>query len=427
MKTAIAVLLFAIGFADDVPARVKVELSPKEVAWVGQRVTLAITLFTPDLFAGAPTFALPTVPGAVVLPPVGSPVIGSETIGDVTFTTQRHEFRVYAQRAGVVRIPEFAIRFESNAGFGQPIIERHVTSEAVSFTAKTPPGAVELRTIIAAHDLRVTDGWQPEPKAPVVGDAFIRTVTVTGDDVPGMVFPAFRLDEVDGLAAYPKEPVTNDQTERGALTGQRIETITYVCEAEGTATVPDRTLTWFDLDANALKTVNVPGRTFTIARAANSGSTSDSDAPAPNARSGEWQDFVMIGFVLVLCGILAALAWRPCVRFYEKRSESERAYFARLRRACQSDDPHAVYVALLLWLDRLGPMCLDEFARPNEDQKLSSMIAQLSDRVYACRGVNSAGWFGRPLFDRIALRRRVLLVAMTRRNADALPPLNPVA
>src|SRR5262249_52395321 len=160
------------------PPRVKVELSPKDGAWVGQRVTLAITLSTPDLFAGAPDFDLPTIPGAVVLPP-GSPIVGSETIGDTTFTTQRHEFAVYAQRAEVVRIPAFAIRFESNAGFGQPTIARQVTTGAVSFTAKTPPGADGLGIVIAARHLEVTDEWQPEPKAPRVGDAFTRTLTVT--------------------------------------------------------------------------------------------------------------------------------------------------------------------------------------------------------------------------------------------------------
>jgi hypothetical protein len=276
MKHAVLLILlaFAVDAADDPLARVKVELSPKDVARVGQRVTLAITLFTPDLFAGVPSFALPPIPGAVVLSPVGSPVIGSETIGDLTFTTQRHEFRVYAQRAGVVRIPAFAIQFESNSGFGQPTITRHVTTDLVSFAAKTPPGADGLGSVIAAHNLKVTDLWQPEPRTPKVGDAFVRTLTVTGDDVPGMLFPSFRLDAVDGLAAYPKEPAVSDHIERGALKGQLTETITYVCEDEGTATIPERTLTWYDLDANELKTAKVPGQKFTIAPAPEFGRTS---------------------------------------------------------------------------------------------------------------------------------------------------------
>ena len=43
--------------------RVRVEMTPKDEAWVGQRVKLTITLFTPDLFAGVPSFDIPTIPG----------------------------------------------------------------------------------------------------------------------------------------------------------------------------------------------------------------------------------------------------------------------------------------------------------------------------------------------------------------------------
>ena len=93
----------AAAAAADPPPRVAVALAPKDGAWVGQRVAFVVTLSTPDLFAGAPSFDVPPIPGVVVLPPAGSPVIGSETVGGDSFTTQRHEFAVYAQRPGTVR------------------------------------------------------------------------------------------------------------------------------------------------------------------------------------------------------------------------------------------------------------------------------------------------------------------------------------
>jgi hypothetical protein len=427
LAVVLHLLAIAPGAADDPPARVKVELSPKEGAWVGQKVTLAITISTPDLFAGAPSFDLPSVPGAVVLPPEGSPVVGSETFGETTFTTQRHEFAVYAQRTGEVRIPAFMIRFESNAGFGQPIIKRQVSTEPIAFTAKTPPGAGGLGTVIAARNLKVTDEWQPEPQSPRMGDAFTRTLTVTADDVPGMVFPPFRLDGIDGLAAYPKEPTVNDHNERGELTGQRIEMITYVCEADGTVTVPDRTLTWYDLDANELKTAQVPGRTFTIAPAPKPDRTPGPATPAPNARTGRWRDVASIGIVLVSCGIVAALLWRRCARPYDSWAESEPASFARLRRACRCDDPHGAFVALLYWLDRFGPMSLEEFSRRSDDPALTGAIAVLAEHAYTRPGARlSAEWSGTPLFARITIARRRLRSSATRARADSLPPLNPV-
>src|SRR5262249_28690432 len=151
MTVAWIVLILAVPAATADPApHVKVEVSPKKETWVGQRVALTITLSTPDLFAGVPAFEIPPISGAFVLPPSGSPDVGSEQVGDTTFTTQRHEFAVYAQRPGTIHIPPFPILFESNAGYGKPTVQRRVTTEDVSFTARNPPGSEGLGTVIAA-------------------------------------------------------------------------------------------------------------------------------------------------------------------------------------------------------------------------------------------------------------------------------------
>ena len=427
MRRFVLLLLLstAPAMADDPPARVKVELSPKDGAWVGQRVTLAITLDTPDFFAGVPSFAIPTIPGTVVLPPAGSPVLGSETIGDTTFTTQRHEFAIYAQRAEIVRIPAFAIRFESNAGFGKPIIRRQVTTETVSFTAKTPPGADGLGTVIAARNLKVTDAWQPEPKTAKVGDAFTRTLTVTADDVPGMVFPSFQLDGIEGLAAYPKEPAVNDRTERGALTGRRVETITYVCEAVGTVAVPDRTLTWYDLDANELETAKVPGRNFTIGSVPKPDPTPDSATPAqarvtarggPSPRSGSSSRFADGWPSGSGRGLCEPTRTGPSPsRRLSRDSAAPATPTTRTRR---------------LWPCCGGSIgsdrCPSTTSRRTDDPELTGTIAALADRVYGQPDVHSGAWSGGQLFARIALARRRLRSSTTRPGAHSLPPLNPV-
>ena len=85
----IAFILVAPAATDDPAPHVKVEVSPQRDAWVGQRVALTITLATPDYFAGVPAFEIPPISGAIVVPPSGSPDVGSQQEGDTTFTTQR--------------------------------------------------------------------------------------------------------------------------------------------------------------------------------------------------------------------------------------------------------------------------------------------------------------------------------------------------
>ena len=48
----------------------------------------------------------------------------------------------------------------------------------------------------------------------------------------------------------------------GSLTGKRRDTITYVCQRAGRFTIPAARLTWFDLDAKKLQTIDFPARHF---------------------------------------------------------------------------------------------------------------------------------------------------------------------
>jgi hypothetical protein len=85
-----------------------------------------------------------------------------------------------------------------------------------------------------------------------------------------------------------------------------------------------------------------------------------------------------------------------------------------------------VFVAPLQWLDRFGPMSLDDFARRTDDPELTAAIAALSDHVSTPRDPHPVEWSGDRLFARTALARRRLRVSTTRPDADSHPPLNPV-
>lgn len=428
MRFALLILMsVASPSAAEPEPRVKLELTPKDEAWVGQRVTLAVTLSTPDLFAGVPSFEIPPISGVVVVPPTTSPVIGSETIGGDTFTTQRHEFALYVQRSGVVQIPSFQIQFETNAGFGKPTVRRRVVTGAVSFTAKTPPGAEGLGLVIAARDLKIIDQWEPEPKAPKRGAAFTRTVTLTATDVPGMVFPPLRMDDIDGLTAYPKPPRVDDHADRGLLTGKRVDSVTYVCEKPGVVVIPDRTLTWFDLDAKELRTVKLSGRTFTIS-SESPAEPGPVDLPLSTQWRSRWEWILaaVIGAASFIWLVFARiLPWRNRVR--AEHAQSEEAYFRRFRHKCRTSDVHGVYLALLEWLQRFGPMTLDEFSHQADDPGVTEALDSIRNRVYARSDVHSSSeWSAQSLLEKVELGRRTIRKSNDKSStSQLLPPLNP--
>jgi len=207
-------LMPCVALAQD--AKVRASLADKGDCWVGERVTLVVELLAPGYFAGAPSFDLPDPPGVLLVPPVGSPTLGSEEIDGTTYTVQRHELSVFARRAGAQTIPPLTVRFRfERQPLDKETVPASVRTEPLSLTAKAPHGAEGLGGIISARGLTAVESWTPaEPKKAKAGDAFTRTVTYAAPDVPAMAFPPFPIARVDGLGAYPKPPEVLDHSER---------------------------------------------------------------------------------------------------------------------------------------------------------------------------------------------------------------------
>ena len=195
-------------------AKVRTQLEVKGDVWVGQGMTLVVELLSPGFFAGSPTFYLPRVPGVLILQPDERPVLSSEKIDGASYTIQRHELRIFAERPGLVTIPSFEVRFSTRQGAVAPV-EHRLQTDPVSMEVKLPPGAEGLATLISAHDLKATEVWQPESGSAKAGDAFTRTITFSAPDIPAMAFPPFTTTDIAGLGVYPKAPRLLDHSERG--------------------------------------------------------------------------------------------------------------------------------------------------------------------------------------------------------------------
>ncbi len=417
-----AALLLAATLADPAPSA-RTSVTPTGDVWVGQRVTLVVELRAPGQFSGAPAFDLPQVPGAVILKPDERPTLGSETVGDTTFVVQRHEFALYPQRAGAVDIPAFPIRFGTNAGFGTPVVDQRVTTTPVRITAKLPPGAAGLATVVTTKHLTLTETWAPEPKAAVVGAAFTRTITVEARDVPGMALPAVRFDPPAGLRAYPKPPAVEDRVNRGDLTGRRVETVTYVCEVPGAYALPALALAWWNPEEQSLQQARLPGRTFEI--------TAPPPPPAPPvptpAPHRSWLPFTLAGAVALAVG----LGWfGPVLRrrwgaFRTAVAVSEGTAFAAFHRACGSGDARAAHRALVVWLDRAltdEPIpTLERFAAWAADPLLTEQLAALQAAAF---GPSPTPWSSHDFARRVTAARRMIARRHRHRTAP-LPPLNP--
>jgi BatD DUF11 like domain len=305
------------------PALARAEITSKGDIWVGQRITLMVQLLVPGYFAGTPSFDLPSVPGMLLVPPSERPVLSSEQIEGASYTAQRHEFLVLARRPGDYEIPAFTIRLKyKHEPLDKVILSQTVQTTPVRFAAKAPPGAEKLAGIISARDLKVVETWHPQPGHAKAGDAFTRTIIFSASDVPAMAFPPFPTPEVDGLGIYRKDPEVLDHSERGVLLGERRETITYVCERPGHFVVPAARLTWWNLDAKELRTIDFPACVLDVAaNPAVPAAVSAVDQSRPSSAQSQ-QIALLISLVLIVITILLwkmRPLWQPAMAAFRPR------------------------------------------------------------------------------------------------------------
>jgi len=323
---------------------------------VGQKVSVVVEVFSPTYFSGSTRFTIPDIAGAVFYKPEERAVVRSQMIDGVTYSVQRHEFSFYAQRPGNYKIPAFRVRFATNPGAAvatekkQKTIQQSELTEPIQIKANMPPGAEHLKSLISASDLKVTETWSPNNQTTyTAGNALQRKITFKAPDMPGMVFPALPIPQIDGIRIYRERAQINDRINRGALTGERTEKITYVFQQPGDYTLPEIQITWWGLQHHKLQLITLPAQSFEVLPAP---IQNDEDAASPTLSSRLSWPTIAIGSLIILC-LGGGVYWSRSrimdvvTTWQQQRQESESAYFHKITADLS---PSATHHAITRWL-----------------------------------------------------------------------------
>jgi hypothetical protein len=415
-------LWFACPSASAAADVVRAELG-KDKAWTGEGVPLIVTLYSPGPFSGTASFELPELPRTAFVR-AGTPLVGSESIDDVTYFTQRHEFTVYTQRAGEIVIPAFLVRFAGKKTFTSEAEPMEGLTPELRFQSTRPPDTENLGLVVAANKMEVDQTWQPATIGTVqAGDVITRTIARRAVDTTAMMFPPIPLQTPAGVRSYAGDPIVQDFTERGDSRAERRETIKYQFERAGTFQLPDVAVIWWDPDAGELKRESLQGRIVDVRSAAVA-----SEPLAPKPRSRRW--FVIF---LLMVGVAAWLFGRTVTKllaaWQRRRNDPANTAARRLLAACRTNAADEAYAALLQWKRAAGldESSLRERLPPGAAAEFEHEWNALSRQVFGV-GSGAAAWRGQRLADVFAQLRRRQGQAPRPRDADVdLPALNPIS
>lgn len=396
----------AVCCAEIVPVSVS---ALKQESWVGQKTTFHVTVRGEGPFASATSFSLPQISRCVIVK-VGSPVVGTEEHDGAPWYTQTHEFALFSQREGTVKIPPFPVRFSNKKDPDSKPVDRVVKTEPLAFTIKRPDGADADAFVITTTDITITEQWDPSPGPTLQGAVFHRTITQVADDMTGMALAPPPTSVSDGVRVHPDKPIVSDRSERGDLRGSRSDTITYVLESAGSPSVPAIRYVWWDPDKEEFGSKTLPAVTFDVAAAPN--------PTLPNVSEPLRRRWWLLGIALAvfLYGLWRGrrlAAWLRCLN--STLNPPERMAARRLMSSCRRNDASGAEAAWLQW-------SLTQCNEAPLPDSLHRAVGELNRHLYG--PAPPTAWKG----DALALafsHRRTEQKRLSAEGPSNLPRLNP--
>jgi len=434
LSCAILLLVFfglwpQTGRAAPKAAFVKSELQRVDEIWPGQRLTLKVTLYTTATFSGAPRFLLPKVSGMLLMRNKDRPLLGSESVDGVSLISKRYEIAIFPLRSGQLTMPAFAVEFAYRDTNGREVMARdQVTS--LSFTVEDIPGLPPKETALTTNKLQVEDQWQPAPGKAKRGDAFKRTVTIKAYNLPGIALPPLNLKAPAGIALYPEPPQVENDTVRGAFSGKRLESFSYICQRQGTFIIPDHKIYWWNPQERRLRVTTLKSVTMTVS----AGPFPESEELPAAHHDGR---IPLKALLITLIGIIttaAALFWARKRRGAKEPNakEREKRYFNELLKAAESQRAAATMTALLRWLDHRGafhsPATIRQFTATVADPGLKEQLEALETDLFGTDASPGKPWSGKKTARLLKIARRKLDYRGKHQQnggSNALPVLNP--
>lgn len=423
IRLVLLILLFGHpAFA--APPTVRAELGSGQ-NWVGQGVPLVVTLYSPGPFSGTPAFDLPEIPRTVIVK-TGNPVVGNEDVGEDSYFTQRHEFRVYTQQTGEVMIPSFSVRYSGKKTFTSDPVPMSGETTELKFQSQRPPGTETMGLVISVASLEVKQTWNPANVQELqAGDVIERSIARRAGGTTAMILPEVKSPAPDGVQVYSTSPQLQDRTDRGEVLANRVDLLKYQFQQPGTFTLPELRFVWWNSETKTLQTETIPGLTVNVRPAPASQTDESSAAPARRSRTGWWIASVLI--ILVLLGFRYRHVFVQKVADWSGFSDPRNVALRKVRASCAENQPQPAYAGVLEWVRASDNRQYDslETLLPGPEFPAFQQQWQSLTRLLFAEADPEARWQGDGFWRAFsqAVRRRH---AVARTHRPTLPPLNPV-
>ncbi|WP_232823440.1 BatD family protein [Dyella sp. C9] len=374
--------------------------------YVGQQLVYTVRLFfATDLTSGS--LEDPQLTG-VDVHPLGNEINYQAERGGRRYNVIERRYALTPQRPGHQEMPPLAFQGEMvdmadpNAFFGNatPVT---ASSPTVAFDVRPIPAQAGQTAWLPAHALQLSLDGAPTHGELRVGQPLNLVMSVQATGLSYEALPALSLPALDGATVYPDKPVNGTRTEGPWLVGRRQQGFAVVPSRPGTLTIPETTLTWWNVAEDKAEVARIPAQTYTVLPAAGAPAQQPPATPVapaePVVASQPMAGMAGLPWRWIALGslglwLLSVLAWwwlrrRPSAPVRTPPTQGAAPAAGPLRAAfltaARGDDSARQAASLLAWARAERPALhnLGELAQALASEPQRAAIAVLQRKRYA--------------------------------------------
>lgn len=294
-----------------------------------------------------------------------------------------------------------------------------ISSKTIDVNILPVPASFTGSAWLPAEDLLITDSWATKPAELKVGEPVTRTLVLQVKGLASSQIPKIHIPKPAGIKVYPEQARTDTPNDGNTVYGiQRID-ITYIPNKEGSVTIPEIAVDWWDIKNKKQQTFTLPEWNLVVAAGAvGSNAPSINNEPMSDANPEsekqtlnteqqnnpkQWNVKIVAATIGVLLLLFSAIFTHFKKKQRNKHSLKQRSkpvsikkLQSSLSQACQKNNKHLSARLLLkftraLWNDsaiqNLGMLA-------SQLNQGTETIKELEKSLYAA---DSAKWDGKEL------------------------------
>lgn len=343
-------------------------------------------------------------------------------VGNRTYQVSEFRVAITVDKDGEITLPSTlwnAVIEDPGASMmglrgGRGTVQRLKTDEFHLKIKPKPANYPAGKPWLPAKSLSIDEQWSRAKDQLIQGDPVTRTLTINATGLAAEQLPPVGESlSINGIKIYPDKPQLDTQTTAEGVVATRIDSLSLVPSQSGTLEIPAIEITWWDTQADQLRTASLPAQPLLIAPAAapTAAMPSIPDALPTDSAAGQaatqpapqWP-FWIIG-LLIASNIVFCLLWlqarrRPtAAKSAQERPLKAKDLWPILLSALRNNNAKASREALIQWFqeETKQPFTnLTEIANWSNDSVLAEAVTQLDSAMY---GSAAANWNGQTLLD----------------------------